>query len=104
MASGVGSIGGTVLGVFNSACEQIWFDDDSGINTESSTAVQVPDDGIVVVAATGFPDYGFAGNTSNKFGSYELSISDGTGAFVSGNFVTQTVAGLPMMSPRPTSS
>jgi len=62
MASGVGSIGDTVLGVFNSVCEQIGFDDDSGINTESSTAVQVPDDGIVVVAATGYPDYGFTGN------------------------------------------
>jgi hypothetical protein len=70
-ANGQGTLENPLLGVFDSNCNLTTFNDDSG-SSNSHLEINVPDDGIFVVAATAYPDFGFTGVGS---GSYRLTVT-----------------------------
>jgi hypothetical protein len=70
--SGMGTLSDPYLGLFNSACELVAIDDDSGGNLNSRLYVVVPDDGIYVLSATRCCDSEFVGGGQ---GSYTLTVS-----------------------------
>ncbi|WP_158002475.1 carboxypeptidase-like regulatory domain-containing protein [Methyloterricola oryzae] len=65
-------LGDPVLGVFDSNCKPLSYNDDSG-SLNSQIAINVPADGVLIVAATGFDDFGFNG-THIQSGGYYLSV------------------------------
>lgn len=81
--SGVGTISDTVVGLYDSSCTQISYDDDSGAGTESLLLVTVPGDGVVTIAAAGFPDFSFNGGNSAT-GTYQLTVGESHTAIISG--------------------
>ncbi|MDB5970686.1 MAG: hypothetical protein JWQ90_3136 [Hydrocarboniphaga sp.] len=84
--SGVGTISDTVLGFFDSSCTQLASDDDSGVGTESLLLITVPSDGVVTIAAGGFPDFSFNGANSAT-GTYQLTVGEPTTAVISGKLL-----------------
>jgi 5-hydroxyisourate hydrolase-like protein (transthyretin family) len=70
-ATGKGSLADPLLGVFDSGCNLIAINDDSG-SRNSRAVIQVPADGIFIVAATAYPDWGFAGGGD---GTYQLTTA-----------------------------
>lgn len=68
------SLGDPVLGVFNSDCILLAADDDSGEGLNSRITIATPPDGVLVVAATSYPDFGFTGNGFYS-GSYTLRVN-----------------------------
>ncbi|WP_428309331.1 hypothetical protein [Hydrocarboniphaga sp.] len=95
-ASGAGTLHDSVVGLFDSLCDQIDLDDDDGLVDESLLLFTVPDDGIVTIAVAGSPDYSFSGDAGN-FGSYQVSVGKPTTPMVSGKLIdAATKAPLPV--------
>ena len=70
-ATGKGSLADPLLGLFDSDCNLITYNDDfSSLN--SHLDITVPGDGAFILAATAFPDSGFAGG---GIGSYQLTVA-----------------------------
>jgi hypothetical protein len=65
----------TLLGVFGSDCSLLAVDDDSGAGLNSQLRINVPADGVLIIAATSYSDFGFTGN-GFSFGLYRLSIQE----------------------------
>ena len=70
-STGKGTLGDPLLGFFDSNCNQLAINDDSG-SLNSHLEVAIPSDGIFIVAATSYPDYGFTGG---GYGTYQLTVA-----------------------------
>lgn len=70
-AAGSGTLPDPLLGLFDADCNLISLNDDAG-GPDSRLIFALPRDGIFILAATAFPDFGFAGSGE---GSYVLSLS-----------------------------
>lgn len=86
-----GTLGDPYLGVFGSAClHQLTVDDDGGEGRDSRLSIVVPEDGILVVAATSYPDYWMTG-AGLVAGSYRMIVQQmATPASISGRVVNAT--------------
>lgn len=73
-ATGKGTLPDPLLGLFDSDCNLLTDDDDSGVGLNSRLRFDVPPDGVFVLAATSFADFGFTG-AGGSSGTYELTIS-----------------------------
>jgi hypothetical protein len=73
-ASGAGLLEDPLLGLFDSECNPVAVDDDGGVGFNSRLFFVVPDDGIVVLAASSYADYEFTGNGFSA-GPYQLGVS-----------------------------
>lgn len=71
-STGAGTLPDPLLGVFDSACQLIALNDDTG-SLNSRVVVEVPADGQLVVAATAYPDFDFVGSGE---GSYRLTVDE----------------------------
>jgi hypothetical protein len=69
--TGKGTLENPLLGLFDSNCNFITLNDDSS-NLNSHLDITVPDDGVFIIAATTYPDFGFSGG---GFGSYQLTVT-----------------------------
>ena len=91
-ANGQGTLENPLLGLFDSNCSLITFNDDNG-SSNSHLEINVPDDGIFVVAATAYPDFGFTGIGS---GSYQLTVSPPQFIGSIGGVLTDSLNGKPL--------
>jgi hypothetical protein len=74
-SSGQGTLPDPLLGLFDSGCNLLDLNDDAHDSTLDSRLLLVaPADGVVILAATGFPDFDFTG-AGESSGSYALSIA-----------------------------
>jgi hypothetical protein len=70
-ATGKGTLENPLLGVFDSNCNFLGFNDDwQSLNSHLEMAI--PEDGSLILAATAFPDFGFTGGGS---GSYQMTVA-----------------------------
>lgn len=67
-------LGDSLLGVFNSDCVLLATDDDSGEGANSRLTIATPPDGVLIVAATSYADFGFTGHGYYS-GPYTLRVS-----------------------------
>lgn len=74
-ATRAGTLQDPVMGLFDSDCNLIAADDDGGGELNSRLSFIVPDDGVVILAAASYSDFGFEGNGFSS-GSYRLSITN----------------------------
>lgn len=72
--SGAGSLEDPLLARLDADCNVIEIDDDGGIGWNSRLFFVVPDDGVVILAASSYADFGFTGNGFSA-GSYQLGIA-----------------------------
>lgn len=72
--SGNGTLADPFLGVFNSACIFLNYDDDSGGYLDARVEITVPQDGVLLVAASSGWDWEFAGNGFYA-GTYKLNVN-----------------------------
>lgn len=72
-ATGQGTLPDPLLGLFDSDCNLVDANDDAG-SLNSGLVFGGPADGVVILAASGFPDFEFTG-AGEESGSYGLSIS-----------------------------
>jgi hypothetical protein len=70
--TGKETLGDPLLGLFDSACNLIDLNDDGGIGVNSKLVFAIPADGVFILAATSFPDFGFF---VGGVGTYQLTIS-----------------------------
>ncbi|HET6594346.1 MAG TPA: hypothetical protein VFG81_01905 [Anaerolineales bacterium] len=75
-SNGKGTLGDPLLGAFDSNCNLIASNDDH-ITYDSHLVLAIPEDGIVILAATAYPDSEFLGGGS---GSYQLTLTTYTPA------------------------
>lgn len=75
LASGAGVLEDPLLGWFDADCNLVDFDDDGGIGVNARLFFVVPDDGVVILAASSYADVEFTGNGFSA-GSYQLAIAD----------------------------
>jgi 5-hydroxyisourate hydrolase-like protein (transthyretin family) len=94
-ATGAGTLGDPLLGVFDSACSLILSNDEGGVPPNARVQLGVPSDGVLVVAATSCCDYGFLGDGFGT-GSYRLTISQLAVANSVGGRVVDANTGLPL--------
>jgi hypothetical protein len=73
-STGQGTLPDSLLGLFDSNCNLIAANDDSGGTLNSRLSFLVPADGIFVVAATAYPDFGFTG-AGGSSGTYRMTIA-----------------------------
>lgn len=99
--SGVGTLGDPFVGVLGSDCSLIALNDDSVLGLESRLDLEVPGDGVFIVAATGCCDGSFTG-VHGLEGSYELHILAAPPAIgaISGRLV-DAVSGEPLSGYEP---
>jgi hypothetical protein len=71
--SGKGVLDNPLVAVFDSNCNALAIDDDTGYGRNATVLVPLPADGVVIVPATSSPDYAFTGQGSS-FGSYRLTM------------------------------
>ncbi len=71
-STGKGTLGDPFLGFFDSSCNVIALDDDSGEGPNSRLQFNIPPDGVYVLGATICCDAGFGGGGN---GSYQLTIT-----------------------------
>jgi len=69
-----GTLPDPLLGFFNSSCNLIAFNDDSGIGFNSRLVFTIPADGVFILAASSFFDFNFIGDHFSS-GSYQLTIT-----------------------------
>ena len=72
--TGQGTLEDPLLGLFDSACEPLGFDDDSGQGLNAREGLTVPANGVFIVAVTACCDLDFAGAVADD-GSYRLPLS-----------------------------
>jgi hypothetical protein len=70
-ATGKGTLEDPLLGFFNAGCNLIALNDDFG-TLNSRLVLSIPANGVFILAATSFPDFGFLGG---GVGTYQLSIT-----------------------------
>lgn len=70
---GFGTLDDPLLGLFDSSCTLIDFNDDAG-SLDSRLTFTVPPDGVFILAATAFADFAFDGGHSAE-GTYQLSVN-----------------------------
>jgi len=92
--SGVGTITDTVVGAFDSQCNALMSDDDGGAGAESQMLMKIPDDGVLTIAAAGFPDYSFTGSPS-ALGTYQLTVAPPSGDILVGTITVGKNGALP---------
>jgi hypothetical protein len=91
---GGGTIIDTLLGAFDSHCQLIGYNDYGGNAMDSLLVLKVPADGIVTLAAAGYPDFDFTG-APGEFGTYTLQLHEPTSAYVKG-VLTDASSGQPL--------
>ncbi|MCD2341441.1 hypothetical protein LRH25_13925 [Ideonella azotifigens] len=91
---GGGTLADSIVGVFDSNCQQISQNDYAGPDMDSRALFRVPADGTVIFAAAGFPDFSFTGNPS-ELGTYSLKVVKPQPPYVTGT-VKDAVTGLPL--------
>jgi hypothetical protein len=69
-ATGKGTLNDPLLGLFDSSCNLITYNNDA-TTSNAALEIMVPDNGILVAAATSYPDFGFTGGDP---GSYQLTL------------------------------
>jgi hypothetical protein len=90
-----GALGDPLLGLFDSGCNLLAYDDDGGIDLDARLRFAVPEDGIYILAAASYPDYEFIGNGGTS-GLYQLQLAVSVpGGSISGRVVDQ-VSGEPL--------
>ena len=72
--TGAGTLSDALIGLFDSNCNLISFDDDGSGTLNSRLAFPVPGDGVVILAATSYADFSFEGNGFSG-GSYTLKLA-----------------------------
>jgi hypothetical protein len=72
--TGAGTLADPLLGLFDSDCNLLASDDDSGFGLNSRLRFAVSSDGFFVLAASSFPDDQFTGDGFDS-GTYQLTIS-----------------------------
>ncbi len=70
---GAGTLDNPFLGIFDSACNLLERDDNSGDGLNSGIDITIPADGVIVLAASDCCDYDFTGTLAR--GSYQLTIN-----------------------------
>ncbi len=75
-ATGDGTLRDPLLGAFDSGCNQIGIDDNSGVGRNSRLAVTAPPDGMLILAASSFNDRDFSGDGGSA-DSYQLTLRPG---------------------------
>lgn len=73
--TGAGTLSDPLIGLFDADCNLIRVDDDGRGNLNSRLIVQVPDDGVVILAATSYADLDFEGRGFSS-GTYTLKIAE----------------------------
>lgn len=91
-ATGKGTLFDPLLGAFDSACNLIAANDDS-TSLNSHLVVTIPDDGVVILAATAFPDHEFVGGGN---GTYQLTLTTYTPLGSISGIVTDAESGAPL--------
>ncbi len=91
-ATGKGTLENPLLGVFDSNCNLLAFNDDLQ-SSNSHLETTIPGDGILILGSTAFPDYGFAGGGS---GSYQVTIAPVPLIGSVGGRVTDAISGAPL--------
>lgn len=91
---GGGTIIDTLLGAFDSSCQLIGYNDYGGNSMDSLLVLKVPADGIVTLAAAGYPDFDFSG-AAGELGTYTLQVHEPTSAYVKG-VLTDASTGQPL--------
>jgi hypothetical protein len=81
-----GTLKDPVLGVFDAFCNLITSNDDSEGTLNARLLVVIPSDGVVVLAATSHPDFGFTGIGSGG-GTYQLTVTPFLAISISGRVV-----------------
>lgn len=71
--TGQGTLSDPLLGLFDSNCNLLAANDD-GVGLNSRLQFFVPADGVLILAATSFADFGFTGEGGSS-GSYQLTIT-----------------------------
>lgn len=97
-ASNAGTLQDPYLGVFNSACsllEYADYDYDSGNWLDAKIEMNVPADGVVVIAASSAYDWQFLGN-GNGEGTYTLEVEKMALAEAVGGRLVDSKTGLPL--------
>lgn len=74
VATGQGTLEDPLVGLFDSACHLLAFDDDAGTGGNSSLQFTIPADGVFILAAADFDDINFTGEGSAGV-SYRLTIT-----------------------------
>ncbi|HEX7036460.1 MAG TPA: carboxypeptidase-like regulatory domain-containing protein [Pseudomonadales bacterium] len=74
-SSGAGALEDPLLGRFDADCNLVDLDDDGGIGLNARLFFVVPDDGVVILAASSYADLEFTGNGFSA-GSYQLGLAD----------------------------
>jgi hypothetical protein len=91
--TGKGTLSDPFLGFFDSNCNLIAINDDSGGYLNSRLEITVPSDGVFVMAATRCCDYGFFGG---GYGSYQMTIAPVQTIGSIRGVVTDAVTGTPL--------
>jgi len=91
---GGGSLLDSIIGVFDSSCQQIAMNDYAGPDMDSRVLFKVPADGVVIFAAAGFPDFFFEGSPY-ELGSYTLKVIKPAAPYLTGT-VTEAGTGQPL--------
>lgn len=89
---GNGTLGDPLLGFFDSNCNLLAFNDDSG-SLNSRLEIIIPADGIFILAATAYPDFSFVGGGN---GSYQLMVTPVTYIGSIRGVVTDAARGNPL--------
>ena len=92
-ATGKGTLGDPLLGFFDSNCNLIAVNDDSNNLLNSHLDITVPADGVFIMAATAYPDFGFTGGGN---GSYRLTVAPVPHISSISGVVTDAVSGNPL--------
>lgn len=74
--AGAAPLGDPLLGFFDSNCKLLSYNDDNN-SANSGLTIKVPANGIVILAATGYDDFGFNGSHVQS-GAYQLTLVGST--------------------------
>jgi hypothetical protein len=91
-ATGKGTLGDPLLGFFDAGCNLMALNDDFG-TLNSRLVLTIPADGVFILAATSFPDFGFLGG---GVGTYQLSITPFAAIGSISGRVVDAVTGAPL--------
>lgn len=92
-STSAGTLGDPLLGLFNADCAQVDANDDGGTGVNSRLSVVTPDDGVIIIAATTYPDFSFVGG---GVGTYTLTMSQPVQIEAIGGRVVDANTGAPL--------
>jgi hypothetical protein len=93
--TGKGTLPDPLLGLFDSNCNLLALDDDGSGTHNSRLQFSLPSDGVFILAATSFADFGFTGDGGSS-GSYQLSITPVLFAESVSGRIVDAVSGTPL--------